>query len=114
MGVKELTDNKRNSQSYYALAISFYLLYGLEETVAFSGYEGFAILEEIDAEITEETCGLKEFEVDFCRTALVVGLGLGDVVLELQLLLVVVEYGYPLVLLAVTDDEFLFHCFFEF
>ena len=64
MGVKELTDNKRNSQSYYALAISFYLLYGLEETVAFSGYEGFAILEEIDAEITEETCGLKEFEVD--------------------------------------------------
>ena len=38
----------------------------LEETVAFSGYEGFAILEEIDAEVTEETCGLKEFEVDFC------------------------------------------------
>ena len=106
MGVKELTDNKRNSQSYYALAISFYLLY--------AGYEGFVILEEIDAEIAEETCGLKEFEVDFCRTALVVGLGLGDVVLELQLLLVVVEYGYPLVLLAVTDDEFLFHCFFEF
>ena len=108
MGVKELADNKRNSQSYYALAISFYLLYGLEETVALSGYEGLVILKEIDAEITEETCGLKEFE------ALVVGLGLGDVVLELQLLLVVVEYGYPLVLLAVTDDEFLFHCFFEF